>query len=76
MLRDRSPAFDSRAIAMRFGVRQGSKIRVIDDCSLCKLNATVGLRERRSTSWLRLFPKLSRTALNVAFEGSVAEPSI
>ena len=33
-------------IAMRFGIRQGAKIRVIDDCSLCKLNSTVGLKER------------------------------
>ena len=33
-------------IAKRFGLRQGPKIRVIDDCSVCGLNATVGLREK------------------------------
>ena len=32
--------------AMRFGLRQKEKIRVIDDCSICGLNATVGLKER------------------------------
>ena len=33
-------------IAKRFGIRQGAKIRVIDDCSVCGLNSTVGLREK------------------------------
>ena len=33
-------------IAKRFGLRQGPKIRVIDDCSVCGLNSTVGLREK------------------------------
>ena len=33
-------------IAKRFGLRQGPKFRVIDDCSVCGLNSTVGLREK------------------------------
>ena len=33
-------------IAKRFGLKQGQKIRVIDDCSVCGLNSTVGLREK------------------------------
>ena len=32
--------------AMRLGLRQKEKIQVIDDCSICGLNATVGLKER------------------------------
>ena len=34
------------AVAKRFGIRQGPKIRVIDDCSCCGLNGCVGLREK------------------------------
>ena len=33
-------------VAMRFGVVQGDKIRVIDDCTICGLNSTIGLQER------------------------------
>ena len=33
-------------VAKRFGIRQGTKIRVIDDCSCCGLNGSVGLREK------------------------------
>ena len=33
-------------LAMRFGLNQGSKVRVIDDCSIAGVNRTVGLRER------------------------------
>ena len=35
-----------RSITMRFGIRQGEKIRLIDDCTISCLNLTVGLRER------------------------------
>ena len=37
---------DSKVVARRFGIRQGLKIRVIDDCTACGLNNTVGLTER------------------------------
>ncbi|CAE7441415.1 unnamed protein product [Symbiodinium sp. CCMP2592] len=37
---------DGKVVARRFGILQGSKIRVIDDLSCCGLNATVGLREK------------------------------
>ena len=43
---DPNPSLSSCSLAMRFGIRQGEKIRVIDDCSLCKLNSTVGLKEK------------------------------
>ena len=31
---------------MRFGIVQNGKVRLIDDCTICCLNLTVGLRER------------------------------
>ena len=37
---------DNIVIAKRFGLRQGAKVRVIDDCSVCGLNSTVGLSEK------------------------------
>lgn len=37
---------DVCTVAKRFGIRQGAKIRVIDDCSCCGLNGSVGLREK------------------------------
>ena len=30
----------------RFGIKQGAKVRVIDDCTCCGLNLTVGLHEK------------------------------
>lgn len=33
-------------MAHRFGLKQGAKIRVIDNCSCCGLNGSVGLREK------------------------------
>ena len=41
-----SSDFSSRSITMRFGIRQGGKVRLIDDCTISCLNLTVGLRER------------------------------
>ena len=35
-----------KAVAHRFGLRQNDKIRVIDDCTCCGLNSTVGLPEK------------------------------
>ncbi|CAE7914447.1 unnamed protein product, partial [Symbiodinium necroappetens] len=37
---------DFRVYARRFGISQGGKTRVIDDCSCCGLNATVGTVEK------------------------------
>ena len=41
-----SSEFSGRSITMRFGIRQGGKVRLIDDCTISCLNLTVGLRER------------------------------
>ena len=38
--------WDGKCVARRFGIYQGEKTRVIDDCSVCGLNQTVGLQER------------------------------
>ena len=35
-----------KVVARRFGIRQGEKVRTIDDCSACGLNQTVGLQEK------------------------------
>ena len=37
---------ETKFVGRRFGVKQSSKIRVIDDCSCCGLNWTVGLHEK------------------------------
>ena len=42
---DPDQSWSNKCVARRFGIRQGQKIRVIDDCSICGLNQTVGLRE-------------------------------
>ena len=44
--RDDSPSWKGKCVARRFGIHQGGKTRVIDDCSVCGLNQTVGLPEK------------------------------
>ena len=39
-------SLDGKAIARRFGLQQGAKLRVIDDCSCGGLNHSVGLAEK------------------------------
>ena len=41
-----STEFRGSSITMRFGIRQGGKVRLIDDCTISCLNLTVGLREK------------------------------
>ena len=43
---DKEVSTDSKFLGRRFGIKQGSKIRVIDDCTCCGLNLTVGLHEK------------------------------
>ena len=40
------PGEGQKFIGKRFGIRQSNKVRVIDDCSCCGLNWTVGLHEK------------------------------
>ena len=51
-------------IATRFGIRQGPKIRLIDDCTCCGLNGTTGLRERFD---LHTIDKIGRFCLRAWF---------
>lgn len=65
---DESEEMDGKFIGRRFGIRQGEKIRVIDDCSCCGLSMTVGLYEKcrlhstQSTSWRLSLDALSKSA--------------
>ena len=43
---DPDQSWCGKCVARRFGIHQGDKTRVIDDCSVCGLNQTVGLREK------------------------------
>ena len=44
--RDASDSWTDKVVGYRFGITQGAKVRVIDDVSICKLNSTVGLKEK------------------------------
>lgn len=44
--RDNSPSWKGKCVARRFGIHQGGRTRVIDDCSVCGLNQTVRLPEK------------------------------
>ena len=43
---DEAPELDKILIAHRFGLRQGPKIRVIDNCKSCSFNLTTGVPEK------------------------------
>ena len=43
---DKTGSWSDKVVARRFGIVQGEKTRVIDDCSVCGLNMTVGLKEK------------------------------
>ncbi|CAL1147501.1 unnamed protein product [Cladocopium goreaui] len=43
---DTTSDWTGKSVARRFGIRQGGKTRVIDDCTVCGLNLTVGTKEK------------------------------
>ena len=43
---DDSGHWNNKVVARRFGIRQGQKTRVIDDCTVSGLNLTVGTKEK------------------------------
>ena len=45
---DTTSDWSGKSVARRFGIRQGGKTRVIDDCTVCGLNLTVGTKEKFS----------------------------
>ena len=55
---DESNDTGGKFVGRRFGIKQGSKIRVIDDCTCCGLNLTVGLHEKFKLRCEFLFEKL------------------
>ena len=44
--RDPDQGLEGKVVAKCFGLQQKTKIRVIDDCSICMLNAACGVKER------------------------------
>ncbi len=44
--RDPDQNLEDKVVAKRFGLQQKNKIRVIDDCSVCGLNAVCGVKVR------------------------------
>ena len=46
IFKDTSGSLVGKVVAKRFGLRQGEKLRVIDDCSIAGLNFSVGLSEK------------------------------
>ena len=43
---DSDASWTDKVVARRFGIKQGQKTRVIDDCTVCGLNLTVGTKEK------------------------------
>ena len=43
---DKEGSTEGKYLGRRFGIKQGAKVRVIDDCTCCGLNLTVGLHEK------------------------------
>ena len=66
-----STEFVGRSITMRFGIRQGGKIRLIDDCTISCLNLTVGLRERFELHTIDKLAVILASALERAPAGSL-----
>ena len=55
---------------MRFGIVQGDKIRVIDDCTICGLNSTIGLQERFELHTIDKFASFVAHAFSVGKDGN------
>ena len=54
---------EHKVVAVRFGLWQGQKIRVIDDCSICGLNATVGFWERLQVHSIDILANMLQLAM-------------
>ena len=57
---------EHKVVAMRFGLRQGQKIRVIDDCSIGGLNAAVGLWEKLQVHSIDILANILQLAVRTA----------
>ena len=63
---------DIKVYARRFGLDQHGKIRVIDDCSCCGLNATVGVVERFVVHAIDRMASMLAYALEVSKDASTS----
>ncbi|CAE7557874.1 unnamed protein product, partial [Symbiodinium necroappetens] len=63
---------DVKVYARRFGLDQHGKIRVIDDCSCCGLNATVGVVERFVVHAIDRMASMLAYALEVSKDASTS----
>ncbi|CAE7781121.1 kptA, partial [Symbiodinium sp. CCMP2592] len=60
---------DFKVYARRFGIVQGDKTRVIDDCSCCGLNATVGTVEKFVVQAIDRMAATLSYAIDISTEG-------
>ena len=60
---------EGKVIARRFGLQQGSKLRVIDDCSCGGLNHSVGLAEKFQLHSIDLLAVLISHSFSLTAEG-------
>jgi hypothetical protein len=66
-------SLEGKVVAMRFGLRQGQKIRVIDDCSICCLNATVGLWEKLQVHSIDILANMLQLAMRAGPKGALPQ---
>ena len=62
-------------VGKKFGIRQSNKIRVIDDCSCCGLNWTVGLHEKFQLQSIDILASMIAEAFK-AFPGLDWSPAL
>ena len=67
---DDSGSTTGKFLGKRFGIKQESKIRVIDDCTCCGLNFTVGLQEKFRLHSVDFLAALLGCALKMCPQGS------
>eukprot|EP00435_Cladocopium_sp_Y103_P041733 s2725_g11.t1 len=71
---DNSNSLEGKFLGRRFGLRQGLKTRVIDDCTCCGLNLTVGLHEKFKLHSIDFLAALFGYAFKVC--GSSSRPAV
>ena len=73
---DESNDLNGKFLGRRFGLAQGCKVRVIDDCSLCGLNMTMVSHCFNEAGWNKLPKVLGRTYdLKSAYKQFAVHPS-
>ena len=67
---DENKETSDKFVGKRFGIHQGPKIRVIDDCTCCGLNLTVGLHEKFKLHSVDFLAAMLGCALKFGDDGS------